>query len=111
MFSTHDKIDEFVASCNGCLPVIKHNSGSLKVGAGECLPEWPEGGLPGATTSHRDDLQAESGSLPVENVLGIKVGTHKKNMAQINKEMKGQNRVDTEKSENKKIQVLGYVPI
>jgi len=84
----------------------------LKVGAGECLPEWPEGGLPIATTSHRNDLQAESGSLPVENVFGIQVDTHKKNMAQINKkEMKGQNKVDTEKNENKKIEVLGYVPI
>ena len=119
MFSTHDKIDEFVASCNGCLPVIKHNSGSLKVGAGECLPEWPEGGLPGATTSHRDDLQAESSSLPVENRFCTEVDTHQINTAQTDtKGITGQQsnkeiNINNEKGQRtqKGVQLLGCVSI
>jgi hypothetical protein len=59
--------DKFVASCDGSALATSNDDGPTGAGSGECLPELPEGGLPVATTSHRDDLQAGCGSLPVEN--------------------------------------------
>jgi hypothetical protein len=73
VFSPHDK---FVASRDGSAFVTSSDDGVLKAGSGECLPELPGGGLPVATTGHRDDLQAESSSLPVENICGNQVDTN-----------------------------------
>jgi hypothetical protein len=77
--------DKFVASSNGNAPVTSSDGGFLKVGSGECLRGLPEGGSPVATTSHGDDLQAESSSLPVENVYGKQVDTLQIYAAQRNK--------------------------
>ena len=51
-----------------------------KNGSGECLPELPEGGLLVKTTSLRNDLQAMSSSLPVENRFGTQVDTNYRNV-------------------------------
>jgi hypothetical protein len=56
------------------------------VGSGECLRELPEGDLPVAIACHRDDLQAESGSLPVENIYGNQVDTLQIHTAQVKKD-------------------------
>jgi len=114
----------FVASSSATRPVTKNDGGFLKVGSGECLPELPEGGLPVVTTCHRDDLQVESSSLPVENGIGIQVDTTYKHTAQVdkkevrghirNKEIKHKDKRDIIYKEpriQKGIQVLGYVPI
>jgi len=106
MFSPRDKSDKFVISCNGCSPVTEYDGGFLKVGTGECLPELPQGVLPVGTTSPGDDLQAESSSLPVENIFGTQVDTHEINTAQVKR--KGDNKGQIVK---KRIQLLGYVPI
>ena len=101
--------------------VPEQDSGPLNVGAGECLPELPEDGLPVATISHRNDLQAESSSLPVEDCIGIQVDTQHTLMAQRNKaEKEGQESeiIESEMKRNsvnclpkKEIQIMGYVPI
>ena len=131
--------NKFVVNNDGSMLVPEQDSGFLNVGssidaeygprrnptyrcgmalggAGECQPELPEGGLPVATTSHRDDLQAESSSLPVENIFGTQDDTHQINMAQVNRR-KGQE-TDMEIYENngkqrvkRGTQLLGYVPI
>ena len=131
--------NKFVVNNDGIMLVPEQDSGFLSVGssidaeygprrnptyrggmavggAGEYQPELPEGGLPIATTSHRDDLQAESSSLPVENIFGTQVDTHQINMAQVNRK-KGVE-VDMEIHGNKVeqrvkngTQLLGYVPI
>jgi len=106
MFSPRDKVNKFVASCNGCSLVTKHDGSSLKVGTGECLLELPEGGLPVATTVPRDDLQAKSSSLPVENIFGTQVDIHQINTAQVKR--KDDNKGQRTK---KRILLLGYVPI
>jgi hypothetical protein len=67
--------DKFVASCDGSALVTSNDDGPTGAGSGICLPELPEGGLPEATTSHRVDLQAGYGSLPVENAYGKEVDT------------------------------------
>jgi len=60
-----------VARSDGSAAVTICDGGVLNVGSGECLPKWPEGGsVPVVTTSHKDDLQADSGSVPVENSYG-----------------------------------------
>ena len=84
VFSPRDKFvasSDGVASSNGSTLVLEQDSSS-----GECLPELPEGGLTVATTCRRDNLQAESSSLPVENRFGTQVDTtYRKNTAQVNK--------------------------
>jgi len=128
VFSTGDQVDKpvvcgdgskFVASCNGCSPVTENDGGFLKVGSDECLPKSPEGGLPVAATSHRDDLQAESSSLPVENRIGTLVDTHQICTAQVDeKGIKGQKtnketetNTTKERRTQKGVQLLGYVPM
>jgi hypothetical protein len=66
----------------------------------------PEGGLPVATTVPRDDLQAKSSSLPVENIFGTQVDIHQINTAQVKR--KDDNKGQRTK---KRILLLGYVPI
>jgi len=94
----------------------------LKVGSGECLPELPEGGAPFAATCHRDELQEESSSLPVENGYGNQVDTLQIYAAQVDKEEvtgqirnkeSGDRKSTIHKRENiqRKTQVLRYVPI
>ena len=85
-FSPRDKTKRLVASCNECSLVTRDDGGFLNVGSGECLPKVPEGGLPAATTSRKNDLHAESHSHPVENKFGTQVDTLQINMAQVNKE-------------------------
>jgi hypothetical protein len=60
--------DKFVASSDGCASVTSSNDGLFKAGSGECLPEMPDSGLPVAVSRHRDDLQVQGSSLPVENL-------------------------------------------
>jgi hypothetical protein len=67
-----------VAGCDGRKFVTEGDVAVLKTGLGEYLPELPEGGLPVATTSRGDDLQAIDGSRPVENWFGNQVDTHYK---------------------------------
>jgi hypothetical protein len=80
----------------------------------------PERGLLVATTCHGNDLQTESGSLPVENTCGNQVDTI--NKTQVQKErLQGHKRKreisnavsTTHKLKNiqRETQVLGYVPI
>jgi len=82
----------------------------------------PESGLPAAATCHRDDLQAESSSFPVENRDGNQVETLQIHATQtVKEEIEGQirdkemkNRKSTihkRKNIQRKAQVLGYVPI
>ena len=47
----------------------------LETGAGERLPELPEGGSLDTATDRRTDLQCEYGSRPVENIFGTQVDT------------------------------------
>jgi len=132
VFSPHDK---FVVSSGSYAHVPEQDCGFLNVGShlqmqkmavggtGESLPELPGGGLPAATTRHRDDLQVESSSLPVENGIGTQLDTTQKYVAQMDKKvLQGQNRNEITKPRDKKeimkqdqgknrIQLLGYVPI
>ena len=85
-------------------------------GEGECQTELPEGGLPVATTSHRDDLLAESSSLPVENIFVTQVDTHQIKMAQVNRKRGQETHMEIhENCEKQRVkrgtQLLGYVPI
>jgi len=89
--------------------------GDSKAGLGECLPELPEGGLPTTTTSHGNELQAVSSSLPVENEIGKQVDTiytragHRR---EGRVEIENRNEIKQRRKGNQKgIQVLGYVPI
>jgi hypothetical protein len=66
---------KLVASSDISAFVASSDDGILKVGSGECLPELPKGGLPVAANNHRDDLQAEDSSPPVENRFGNQVDT------------------------------------
>jgi hypothetical protein len=65
--------DKFVASCEGSALATSNDGGLTGACSGECLPLLPEGGLPVATTSHRDDLQAGYVSRPVANGYGKQV--------------------------------------
>jgi hypothetical protein len=67
----------FIASSNGGAFVTRDDDGILNAGSGECQPEFPEGDLPVAVTSHRKDLQAGNGSRPIENSCGNQVDTIK----------------------------------
>jgi hypothetical protein len=113
----------FVANGDGCPAGSPTGVGGfLKVGSGECLPELPEGGRSVATIRHRDDLQAENSSLPVENGNGNQVDTkHKITARKFEKKIQGHKSNEITKLQNqgkdinycnkKKVQVLGYVPI
>jgi hypothetical protein len=68
--------NKVVASSDGNAIVTSSDEGNS--GTGECLPKLPEGGAPVAVISHRDDLQAEYSSLPVENRFGNQVDTTEK---------------------------------
>ena len=73
VFSPQDK---FVAGSDDSVDVAADvTSSNGKNSSGKCLPRVPEGGLLVAATSHRNDLQAEGGSRPVENQFGIQVDT------------------------------------
>ena len=75
--------EKFVAcSSDGCASVTGSDGGLLTAGSGECLPEMSGSGLPVAATRHRDDLQVQGGSVPVENLYGNQVDTTNKIMAQ-----------------------------
>ena len=111
-----------VAGSDGSAAVTVCDGGVLNVGSGECLPKWPEGGsVPVATTSHRDDIQADSGSLPVQNSYGNHVDTNKLNAAQEIKGEQGQvmrdkvknvtSTINCKRDIQRNTQVLGYVPI
>jgi hypothetical protein len=72
------------------------------------------GGLSAAATSHRNDLQAECSSLPVENGYGKQIDTTPSDKAQ---EDEGQDKIQIQDSNARKgrkirgkTQVLGYVP-
>jgi len=86
-----------------------------KNGSGECLPELPEGSLLATTTSHMNDLQAASSSLPVENRIDNQVDTIYTSAAQRKEgqvEIESRNKIKQERKESQKgTQVLGYVPI
>jgi len=114
--------DKFIVSSDGNAPVTSSDGGFLQVVSGECLPELPESGAPVAATCHRDDIQAESGSLPVENRYGNQVDTLQIHAARIVKgETEGQIRneeikdrtstITKRKNIQRRIQVLGYAPI
>ena len=83
--SPSDKCNTFVAESDGDIAADVTSSNG-EAGSGECLPKVPEGGLPAATTSRKNDLHAESHSHPVENKFGTQVDTLQINMAQVNKE-------------------------
>ena len=112
MSSRHGK---FVAISDGSAFVTTPGDSVSKAGSGECLPELPQGGLSATTTSHRNDLQEESSSLPVENSIGTQVDTTHKSEAQSKEgqvEIKNRNNVRRERKKIQKgTQVLGYVPI
>jgi hypothetical protein len=97
--------------------LVASDGGPLKVGAGECQPELPEGDRRIMITCHKCDLQIQNRSLPVNSGWGNQVDTLLINAAQV----KGQTRkeekggLDSTKMETKNIQrkaqVLGYVPM
>ena len=89
--------NKFIASCDGSVLTISNDDGLTGSGTGECMPELPEGNLPVATTSHRNDLQAECGSFPVDNRRGRQVDTQQINMAQ-GKRDKGQIEIQNQNS-------------
>jgi len=78
-------VSDGVANSNGNALVTCSDGGLLTVGSGECLPELPGDGLPEAATSHRNELQAESSSLAVQNGHGNQVDTFQINAAQVDK--------------------------
>jgi len=104
---------KFVASSHGSVDVTADDTSSNgKAGSGECLPKLPESGLPVLTTSHRDDLQAEDSSCPVENRICTQVNTNYRKTAQDNIgrfRSKSQDEVQRNKKIQKRTQVLGYV--
>jgi hypothetical protein len=107
---------KFVASSDGSVDITADvTSSNGKTGSGEYLPKLPESGLPVANTSHRDDLQTEDSSRPVENRIGTQVDTKHKKSAQDNI---GRFRIEIQnefmqgnRKTQKRTQVLGYVPI
>jgi len=114
VFSPRDK---FVASSDGSAKFVTSSDGVLKVGSGECLPKLPDSDC-SAVTSHRDDLQARCGSLPVEKRFGNQVDTIFKNAAQREKGQVKERKIEIQNSTKqkrkdiqRKTQVLGYVPI
>ena len=79
--SVFSPLNELVAGSDGGVNVAADvSSCNGKAGSGECLPQVPEGGLPYASTSQGNDLQAEEGSRPVENP-GNQVDTKDDKMA------------------------------
>jgi len=92
-----------------------NDGGSTEAGAGECQPELPDDSLQVATISQGKDLQAGSGSLPIENRCGKQTDTTQTNKIQIKQgQVKIHSRNDNikkGKKTSKKPQVLGYVPI
>jgi hypothetical protein len=99
-------------------PVALRGDGISGTGTGECLSESPEGSLPVATTDHRDDLEVEHSSLPVETGIGTQVDTINphvlnKNEGQVenNKKLNKVNKVCKGRQPQKTIQVLGCVPV
>lgn len=104
-----------VAGCDGSTIVTHSDYGFSKASSGECLPKQPEGGLPPATASHRDDLRTKRGSFPLEN----RVGTQADTIYNTTQGKRGRTKIKiqkyaTEKGKetgNTKTQVLGYVPI
>jgi len=100
VFSPRDK---FVVSSDKIRHVPEQDCGFLNVGAGERLPELPEHGLLVATIRHRNGLQAESRSLPVQNGIGIQDDTKYGNAAQINREeLKGHERNEITKPQEQR---------
>ena len=102
---------ERVAGCDGNLIVTHGGNGFPKAGSGECLPEVPEGCLPVAATSHRDDLQAGRGSLPVANQIGNQVDTPYNRKIQKKIGQSKLSNCDLARKRDTRTQVLGYVPI
>jgi hypothetical protein len=98
-----------VALRGGCI------SGS---GTGECLSKMSGGGLPVAATDHRDDLQMRSSPLPVEAGIGTQVDTTHphvldKDLGQFKfvRERNNANESEKERLPQRKIQILGCVPV
>ena len=107
-------LEAIVASCDGSVAAPSNGGGPAGTGTGEYLSEWPEGGLPVATASHRDDLQAEYGSLPVENGYGIQVDTQHPKLVQRKEGLEKRENYREPQGKRKpreKTQILGYVPI
>jgi len=92
------------------------SSSNGKAGTGECLPQMPEGGLPYASTSRGNDLQAsEEDSRPVENP-GNQVDTKddkitKSEQGQFSEKYQKENVANINNLAQKGTQIVGYVPI
>jgi hypothetical protein len=112
-----------VAGSDGSAAITVCDVGVFNVGSGECKPKCLESGsVPVATTSQRNDLQAQdSVSLPVENRYGNHVDTNRLDATQKIRNKQGQvkrdrvenvtSTINCKRDIQRNTQMLGYVPI